>query len=66
MDSIIKDIKEAHKRDSTAAKEIRQAIMEAYSFTESAQEEMKMISFKFCSNVEFDNKCNKQEFVELF
>ncbi len=49
MGSIIKDIKEVHKSDTTsapdttAAEEIRQAITEAASFTGSAQEKQVVV-----------------------
>lgn len=49
MDSIIKDIKEAHKNDSTsapdttAAEEIRRGIAEAASFTGSQQEKQVVV-----------------------
>ena len=49
MDGIIKDIKEAHRQDSTSApdtttaEEIRQAITEAASFTGSPQEKQVVV-----------------------
>lgn len=59
MDSIIKDIKEAHKSDSTsapdttAAKEIRQVITEAASFTGSAEEKQVVV---MCRQLGIDYK----------
>lgn len=69
MDSIIKDIREAHKHDSTsapdttAAEEIRQAITEAASFTGSSQEKQVVV---MCRQLGIDyTKLTPEEFQLL-
>ena len=66
MDSIIKDIRKAHKHDSTsapgttAAEEIRQAITEAASFTGSPQEKQVVV---MCRQLGIDyTKLTPEEF----
>ena len=66
MDSIIRDIKEAHKNDSTsapdttAAEEIRRAVTEAASFTGSAQEKQVVV---MCHQLGIDyTKLTPEEF----
>lgn len=66
MDSIIKDIRKAHKNDSTsapdttAAEEIRQAITEAASFTGSPQEKQVVV---MCRQLGIDyTKLTAEEF----
>lgn len=69
MDSIIKDIKEAHRQDSTSApdtttaEEIRQAITEAASFTGSPQEKQVVV---MCRQLGIDyTKLTAEEFQLL-